>query len=108
MNRRRFLKGTLAGVAASTALVSLATPEESALLLKGQPILIGHPLQSVPDPATPEVYMRRPDGGFVCVGIVTQITVTAPAIDASLAWEGVARYVPGLREGMIYFEGQDR
>lgn len=85
MERRGFLKGLLLSTSASagTALVKLATPGEVQALVPQRNVMMAQPTiaHEAPFPwadFAPECYMRRKDGRFVPVGVVTSLTVNAP------------------------------
>lgn len=80
------MKGLLASVGAGTALVTLATPEETQALQIGQPTLIGQP------PALPKVpnigmffenplCVRNAKGEYVEVGWITNLSPAPRDID---------------------------
>lgn len=107
MNRRSFLRGTLMSVAGTTAMVQLATPAEALTLLPNHAAVLGHPepeffYMAAAD--SPEIYVRRNDGGFVCVGICTSMRVTH-TIHQMDSWQGEAMLIPGLKRGQLFFEG---
>lgn len=107
-SRRDFLRGLLVStsVAAGTALVKLAEPGEVTALVTQREVVLGHPEQEFQyQGLSPEIYMRKGDG-FICVGICTRMVVAASVVDATMAWNGEARYVPGLKRGEIFFEGR--
>lgn len=106
MNRRRFITGILASATATTALVKLASPGEVAALTLGQEVIVKHPeRQELYMPTQlPEIYARRPDGTFVCIGICTSIDVRAHIEDIS--WSGQAILTPGIKSGQLFFEGR--
>ena len=102
MNRRQFLIGSVASVGATTALVQLATEAETLQLVPKARVMIGHPMQALPDSGwEPEMYMRRRDGKFVAVGVLTMFE--AKCEDDVLQWNGKANITPV--SGTIYFEG---
>lgn len=108
MERRNFIKGILAGVAGSEALVRLATPAEAAVLTKDAEVVMGHPmtLPTHTDIARP-VFMQDARGHFREVGFVTSVKVTA---DAGLEWRGEAILTPSTyraygKSGTLVFEG---
>ncbi len=108
MNRRQFLRGTLLSVAGTEAIVRLASSAESSALMAHREIIVGHP-----EPAqyfmgdSPEVYLRRNDGDFVCIGIMTQLQMSVNTVDVSqTTWKGEAILIPGMRRGQLFFEGK--
>jgi hypothetical protein len=106
MMRRHFLKGMLMGVPAGTALIQLATPEDTQLLNLREPILLGQP-EYLREPIwdfDPIVYMKDANGTFISVGHVTQLTVHQHVIDA-YDWTGEVRAYPGLRDVAMSFQG---
>lgn len=106
MQRRDFLRGVLLSASAGTALIQLASPAETAALVPSQPVVLGHPEPEFFYPSdSPEVYVRRPNGGFVCVGLVTRLDVRQE-IHREHSWTGEAILIPGLKEGQLFFEGR--
>jgi hypothetical protein len=108
MNRRSFLRGTLLSVAGTTALVQLATPAEALALIPSHATVLGHPEPELfyrTSADSPEIYMRRNDGGFVCVGICTRLEMRQSVLNME-SWSGEAVLIPGLKRGQLFFEGQ--
>ena len=106
MGRRSFLRGTLVSVAAGTALVTLATAEETSQLVQGPIVLgnIGQHYTPLPSLCSPEVYIRVHDR-FVCVGLIREITVHQQHPEI-ITWDGSVELVPGLKRGEVWFKGQ--
>lgn len=109
MNRRDFLRGTVVGVtaAASTALVQIATPEETRLVKEGAPVTVASsPVLMAPRPTWEHtVYMKNSHGEFVAVGLVTRISMEAH-VDRAFSWEGEAMLVPQRRTATMLFGGE--
>lgn len=110
MERRKFLTGTLASLAAGTALVKLASAEETALVVN-QPVVLGQPEYQIPNLFGCDgiIYLRAFEGPnksdeFVPVGHLTSITVSRTMIEYE-SWHGTAVYTPGLSRANITFEG---
>lgn len=105
MNRRNFLKGVLASTTATTALVTLATPQETQALAVGSEVFVSKPdKQQFPDLRIPELYARNEKGDFICIGYMTQISYQCSQVE-NLHWSGSGLIVPGLRKSNVYFEG---
>jgi hypothetical protein len=115
MNRRELLKGTLLSVsaAACTALVQLATPEETEALTLHAPTLMGQP-EILVVPASivgREVYVRvgLADGEqYLPIGIVDSFEMHRWPIDASTTRDGAQRFIPGLPRTFGTFYGSFR
>lgn len=107
MQRRDFLRGILQTAAAGTALVKLATPAEAQALTVGQPVVLSHPLPTLfPNEACgAEVYIRRVDGKFQCIGICRQITTHVP-LHEEVFYDGQVTLIPGLKRGELFFDGR--
>jgi len=111
MERRTFLHGMLASVAAGTALVTLASAEETAQLVPETPVLIGHP-PLVPGigfaPVGRTVYMKVGDA-YESIGYVTAMHVEEHDVELTSAgevrpaYQGSIAYVPGLRRVSLDF-----
>lgn len=108
MERRSFIKGLLVSAGAGTALVKLAVPGEAEALVVQREVMLGHldEERCIPNLATPEIYMRRADGAFQCVGFCTHVEVKAGWLEPGIGWEGQVIIVPGMRGGTLYFEGR--
>lgn len=107
MNRRSFLRGMLVSATAGTALVKLASAEETHFLSTTAPIAVGNLEPEIYPPdwqGSPEVYMRI-HGKFVAVGLLHQLTITQGVMEAT-SWEGHAVMVPGLKRGDFSFRGE--
>lgn len=110
MNRRTFLQGTLVSVAAaaSTALVRLASPDETATLAVGQPAILGQPSAHwLPYDWTGEVFMLNRRGEFSPIGYVTRLEIKS-SLNELMSWDGDVIVVPGLKRAEMSFEGKSQ
>jgi hypothetical protein len=113
MERRDFLRGIVAAtsVAASTALVKLASAEEvHALAVDDRVKLIPPPANQATLPTTitdilGPVYVRDAHDKFVQIGIITNFEVISPVVELT-SWRGdIQIYEPGLRQATASFKG---
>lgn len=111
MNRRNFLKGTLVGVTAATALVQLASPGEvealQALATADPHLMLGRPdIEGVPSSMmeTPEVFMYV-GGKLVCVGTLVDLKVTHSQMDVTPLGAENRQFMPGMRRLVGTFRG---
>lgn len=108
MERRGFIKGLLASVAGGTALVKLTSEQEVAALTIGAPVAVGNIVEAFHIPNmnwSPEVYVRAPNGIFLCVGLLREVRMTQDITDI-MTWDGNVVMVPGLKRGEFDFSGQ--
>lgn len=107
MERRSFLRGLVASIGAGTALVKLATPEETRALTVEQPVgLVSTPKNTPFEYIWPDdglAYARRGDE-FVPIGYITSLEVSANAHEA-MSLNGEIQLVPGLREARAKTQG---
>ena len=109
MDRRGFLTGLLVSTAAAscTALVRLASAEETKSLTVGERMMVKQPSRvEMPGHKAlgATVFLQNGRGDFVPIGFVTRFNINARVNDLT-DWDGEIRYVPGLRTADIQFEG---
>src|SRR6267142_1121027 len=105
LDRRSFIRGMLVSATAGTAMIQLATAEETKLLTTG-PVALGNIEPEVMPPpfSSPEVYIRH-NGVFLCVGIIREIKTTVGVTDM-VSWEGQVTMVPGLKRSEMWSSGE--
>jgi hypothetical protein len=105
MNRRGFIRGMLMSATAGTALVKLASAEETQFLEQGT-VALGNiePEQHIPYMGSPEIFVRH-NGAFVCIGFIREIRTSVGVVDG-MSWDGSVVLVPGLKRGELFFHGE--
>jgi hypothetical protein len=107
MNRRGFIRGMLMSATAGTALVKLASAEETQQLVAG-PVALGNvdAEHHLPYIGSPEVFVRH-NGSFLCIGFIREIR-TSLGVEDAISWDGSIVLVPGLKRSELFFHGGGR
>lgn len=108
IERRTFIKGLLAAVTSTEAIVKLATPAEASALVRNAPVA----LQQIGALTTPSqnlfdsmVYVKQGDV-FQPFGYIQEVNFYRDVVETGSEYDGYVRYTPGLLRDDLRFEGR--